>query len=442
LKLIPKKASLGRRLRSQIPGIEAGTFKTLRQFGPRERRKYLNSRIDEVGRGSRDSIRLDRYYGDVCGKHGTMEVFKDGSKRYRPRFCNLTRLCWDCFRRHRNLARLKEENRIVTVAKAFNVPFLVTPVYTFHPEIQEYIKGKERRQKVKLLNKLSGLAADNLKTLLGVGKKRGRDVTGIISVLHTQGSKNPFKDNLHFHLVCVPIALQKDGKFRRLPYFLDEKRARDLWQETQESFCREYGIELKGDKTNVHLSYIPTAKTAQVRHKIRYIFRSLVDDIFKAAKYVSEESGEFVWVEDVGDCWMPHVDKRELLYDALVRCMELPGKFVRVYGFFTNLKKNAPSLGIVEVEEKEREKPALEIPCEFKRKYGKRFYKDIGKWLHGFEFYVKHGGRDWEPIPDELVVGLSRAGPAFVKWRVGSKWVGVESERARPVSGGGRAPPG
>jgi len=417
-------------------------FERLRQFAPRERKRYLQSRIEEVGKGNRDSKRIDRYYGDVCGKYGNMEVFEDGARRYRPRFCNLRRWCWDCFARYRNMLRLKEENRVLAVVKALNVPFLVTPVYTLHPEIQHYIRAFASRRKVALINEISGLIVSNLKVLLGVGLRRGGESTGIISVLHTQGSKNPFKEHLHFHLICVPVALQKDGKVRRLPHFLDEKRARDLWQETQEGFCKKYGIELKGEKTNLHLSYIPTGQVGKVRHRLRYIFRSLVDDIFKAAKFVSDKRDEFVWFEAVENRWQPHVDKREILYGALERCMEFPGKFVRVYGFFTNLKKNAPRLGIVEVDEQPLSKPVLKIPCEFKRTYSKRFYPDVERWLYGFEFYVKHGGRDWQKIPDELVVGLTRAGPGFVKWRAGWKSVRGKSETGRSVSGGGGLPSG
>jgi hypothetical protein len=381
------------------------------------RRKYLLARIREKYSRETQKSLDDQYYGEFCGKFGIVETDQDGSKRYHPFFCNLRRMCFECLNRFKRGVLLENETRILAVAQANHVRTIVTPVYTLHSELRCYLTTCDKSEKPALLNEVNNLAVESFKQAIGLGGRRGRDVTGIISVIHPFGSKNPFQPFLHFHLIWLPLMITQDGKVRQMQYFVDVNKARDLWHDAQMRFAKEHGFSLSSPTTNVKFSFIFLDMERKLKHSLRYIFRSLIDDIFIAIQYFTDDLERFVWFEDLDSDWGLHVDKWDAFADALEKYMNFPVKMVRSYGFFRNLPKHSKVLNIMRVEDKDDFVPVTTSSCEFRRVYRKHYLKGIKKWIFRVSIQVKHDGFAWHNIPRELVVGET------CSLRVKKRWI-------------------
>jgi len=351
-----------------------------------------------------------------CGRHGEGYLYKDGSMKFRPFFCNLRRLCILCFDRYKGMMRWKYENRLLQCAMAMKVPALIFATYTLHPEIRQAIPTGMNKEGVKILNEIQSMTVDCLKQAVGVGKHRGREITGIVSVVHPFGSRNPFQPFLHFHNILVPIKITKDGKVIDLPLRVDADKARKLWHDAQVRLAKKLGISLANKNTVVHFKWSLLSTEAKTRHRIKYVFRSLIDTIFLSVKYFTEDLEGFLWFEDVGTDWLPHLDKWEVLERALQAYMNYPVKMIKSYGFLRNLKKYAPVLGLWNVEEAKDEEPVETFPCLIRRIH-KAFYSySLKRSIFKLSIEVKYKDKDWHPVPIESVIGENCSGKTKFRW--------------------------
>lgn len=380
------------------------------------RRKYGEKRLEEsyCYKGDSYYIKLGEFLG--CGKRGIVDIDAAGEKQYKPFFCNKRRVCFECFNRYKKGIRWIYENRLLAVAEANNVKQIVFPVYTLHPEIRDYLTTCDESEKAGPLNEVTAMAVDSFKQAININKHRGRDVTGIISVTHPFNSDNPFQPFLHFHLAWIPLRITKDGQLKGMRSYVDSDKARKIWQKAQEHFARKHGFNLSGSQTNVFFEWVPLKDKARLSFKLKYIFRSLLDDIFVAVRYLTDDIEEFIWFEDVGADWKPHLEKWKKLNDALKGYMDFPVKIVRSYGFLKSLKKYSEILNLKQTFRKPDFVPVATHNCEFSRTY-RRFYMEYKKkWIFRLRIRVKYNGGHWHSVPVEQVVGERSQGSSRYLW--------------------------
>jgi hypothetical protein len=380
------------------------------------RRKYGEKRFNSDGqfKGDRYYVRLGEFLG--CGKRGLVEIDKDGKKRYRPFFCNMNRVCFECFNRYKRGLRWVYQNRLLAVAEANNVKQIVFPVYTLHPEIRHYLTTCAESKKAESLNEINLLVVNSFKRAIGLGAHGGRDITGIVSVMHPFNSRNPFEPFLHFHLAWIPLKLTKDGQLKKMRYYVDSDKARKIWQRAQVQFARKHGFNISGSETNIFFEWIPLPREGQLSFKVKYIFRSLLDDIFIAVRYLTDDIEEFVWFEDMGHDWKPHLEKWNKLEDALEGYMNFPVKMVKSYGFLRNLKKHAEVLNIKRVGDKDVFKPVATHKCEFARSYRRQLLWRKKKWIFALTIRAKYQGSDWHNVPVKDVIGETSSTGTSYHW--------------------------
>jgi len=380
------------------------------------RQKFGDRRFKDayLTKGDKYYVKLGEFLG--CGKRGLVEIDKDGVKQYRPFFCNLRRMCFECFNRYKKGLRWTYEERILAVARAAKVSQIVFPVYTLHTEIRDYLTTYHKLDPAESLNEINRLAVDSFKQVVGVGKHWGRDVTGIISVMHPFGSRNPFKDFLHFHFAWIPLKITPGGIVKRMRSFVDSKKARELWQAAQVQFAKRHGFNLASPETNIHFEWIPLSAEAKLRHKIRYIFRSLLDDIFISVRFLTDDLEGFIWLEDVESDWLPHLDKWEKLEHALESYMNFPVKMVKSYGFLRNIKKYAEVLHLEQAFDKPGFVPVVTKACEFRRTYRRHYLEGKKKWIFKLSIQAAYDGHPWANIPIEDVIGERCSGGSRYKW--------------------------
>jgi len=416
MKLIPKDIDI----RSLLKGLLSTSFgKESRRLA--HVRDHVRKKLGE--RHFKDKYRMKdlQYYlklGEFfeCGKRGVVEVDKDGLKRYLPYFCNMAKVCFECFNRYKRRIRWDNEARILAVAMANKVDAIATPVYTLHPEIRDGIAKGLTPATHEILNEINRLVVDSFKQAIGVGGHRGRSITGIVSVMHPFGSRNPFKDFLHFHLVWIPLKITEDGRLEKMSYWVDANKARAIWQKAQERFALKHGITLAGSETNIKLRYIFLEHKARVKHKLRYIFRSLLDNIFLSVRYFTDDLEEFVWLEDMGSDWLPHLDTWDVFERALEQYMRYPVKMVKSYGFLRNLKKYSKVLGIKQIEDKQVFVPVKTIRCSFRRIARRYYSKSLNKWVFKLTLQAKYGRLDWHNVPIEDVIGETCSHKTKNRW--------------------------
>ena len=366
-------------------------------------------------------MKTDRFYTKLaeffgCGKHGEVQTDKDGVKQYRPYFCNMRRICLDCFNRYKKGLRWVYQNKILAICEANNVQSICFATYTLHPEIRAYIATGSLSKQAKTLNEINVLAVDSLKKAIGIGGRWGGDVTGIMSVIHPHGDDNPFKDFLHFDMIFIPLRITKDGKVCEMQPWIEANKARAIWQDAQVRFAKKHGFSLAGSDTNLKLRYIPLAQKKQFNNRMLYIFRSLLDDIFKAVKYFTDDYESFIWLEDMKTGWLPHVDNWHVFESALKRDMNYPVKMVKSYGFLRNLPKHAQALNIKQVEESPAFVPVQTVPCEFHRSYEHYYDRSIGKNILLLRVRAKYAWGDWHYVPIENIIGETCSPGAKKKW--------------------------
>jgi hypothetical protein len=417
MELIQKNIDSRGLIKSILSKTVDKSSKRLAQIRELVRRKYLSSMIKKKYRMETQKSLDDQHYGGNCGKYGFVEIDKDGNKQYRPIFCNLFHMCFECFNRYKRHVFYQNMDRISAVAAANDVSTIVTPVYTLHPEIRHYLTTCDELEKAGSLNEITNLAVESFKRAIGLGGNRGRDVTGIISVMHPFGSRNPFQPFLHFHLIWIPLKITKDGKLEKMVFWIDHKKAKEIWQKAQEGFAERRGFKLASKKTNINFSYIYPSNERQFRHKMRYIFRSLIDDIFKSVSYFTDDLEEFAWLEDLDADWGLHIDKWDVFERALENYMSFPVKMIRSYGFLRNLKKHSNVLGIMQVMEVNTLEPVTTVPAKFKRTYRRRYIEGLKKWVFELNIQVKYNGLPWHSVPVESVVG------EFCSGKVRNRWV-------------------
>jgi len=369
------------------------------------RRKYLFSRIKKKYSMETQKTLDDQYYGGACGKYGVVETDNAGVKQYRPFFCNLRRMCFECFNRYKRGILFENETRLLAVARANNLHTIVTPVYTLHTEIRDYLTTYHKLDPAEALNEVTNLVVESFKRAIGLGGHRGKDITGIISVMHPFGSRNPFKPFLHFHLIWLPLMITSEGTLKKMKFWVDVNKAREIWQDAQMKFAEKHDFSLASPNTNINFSYIFPSQERKLRHKFRYIFRSLIDDIFLSVRYFTDDLEEFIWFEDLDSDWGLHVDKWDVFAGALENYMNFPVKMVRSYGFLKYLKKHSKVLNIKQSEDMPDFVPVTSNPCKFRRVYRKHYSKRLKKWVFKLTLQAKHNGLAWYNIPMELVIG-------------------------------------
>jgi len=367
------------------------------------------------------STKGDSYYLKLaeffsCGKRGVVETDINGVHRYRPWFCNMRRFCIECFNRYKKGLRWINEDRLLAVARANRVPGLVFATYTLHPEIRQAIPPGMSTKRVNFLNEINRLAVDSLKQAVGVWIKRGSDITGIVSVMHPFGSDNPFQEKLHFHMVWIPLKITKSGRVERITDFIDLKRGRAIWQSAQVRFAEKHGINLAGSDTNFFFEFVPLHEKRKLQQRIRYIFRSLLDDLFISIRYLTEDLGSFLWFEDVGSDWLPHLDNWDVLKRALDQYMNYPVKMVRSYGFLRNLKEHSKVLNLMQVEVKQSFIPLQTVACDFRRIYRRFYIRSTGKWVFKLSIQAKYAGHTWHNVPLANVIGENSTGISKITW--------------------------
>jgi len=365
-------------------------------------------------KGDRYYVKLAEFF--ACGKKGVVETDINGVKRYRPWFCNMRRFCFECFNRYKKGLRWINEDRLLAVAMANDVRSIVFPVYTLHPEIIQAIPTGMNTKRGEFLNEINRLAVDSFKQAIGLRVQGGHDITGIISVMHPFRSRNPFVPALHFHLAWIPLKITKDGELEKMKCFVDAKLARRLWQDAQVKFARKHGFDLAGDETNIFFEWISLQEDRKLRHKIRYIFRSLLDDIFLSVRYLTDDLEGFLWLEDMDSDWLPHLDKWEVLERALDSYMSYPVKMVRSYGYLRNLKKYATALHLKQVFDKPEFIPMATFQAEFRRIYRRYYEYSTKKWVFKLSIQAKYIGYPWHNIPLEDVIGENSTGGTNFKW--------------------------
>lgn len=363
----------------------------------------------------------DNYYVKLaellsCGKHGVVETDVNGATRYRPWFCNMRRYCIECFNRYRKGLRWINEDRLLAVARANRVPGLVFATYTLHPEIRQAIPPGIGTERVNFLNEINRLAVDSLKQGVGVWIKRGSDITGIVSVMHPFGSDNPFKPGLHFHMVWIPLKITKSGRVERITDWIDLERARAIWQSAQVRFAKKHGINLAGSETNFFFEFVPLHEDRKLKQRIRYIFRSLLDDLFISLRYLTDDLKGFLWFEDVGSDWLPHLDKWDVLKRALDSYMSYPVKMIRSYGFLRNLKKHSKVLNLKQVKAGPDFVPVATVRCDFRRIYRRIYIRSTNKHVFRLSIQARYKERPWHNVPLEAVIGENSTGGTNFKW--------------------------
>lgn len=345
------------------------------------------------------------FEGLNCGRFGKGERYEDGSRKFKPFFCGHRHGCWDCFRRGRQAEYRRVRDRIEAVVESQGVSHVATHVYTLWPEIRDYISTRHSNGQAEIIREIVTLVVDSFKELIGLGGHRGKSVTGIVAVVHPHGSRNPFIPYLHVHLISVPIVIEKSGRIRKLFCFVKESLAKKLWFDAQAKFCLKYGIEHKQEVAVLHLSYVPTPDKKRLRHRLKYIFRSLPEDLLGSVKYVTEDLKEFVWLEIVDEGKLPHVASWEQFSSALDMSMNFPGRLIRSYGFFQSLKKYADILGLVPEVKEEAKVPVETFMCEFKTTYYRRFDKEKSRWGFIVKYWVSVHNGPWEQIDKSCIVG-------------------------------------
>jgi len=418
-KLIPANIDWRRVLQERVSAIRKERFNRL----PRVMSTCRAKKLDDFLSG-KHLIRSQKYYervyyGSNCGRFGKLEKYADGSELYKPFFCNERHGCWDCFRRGRRAEYLNQVNRIEAVAEAQKISDVLTPVYTLWPEIRNYISTRQNKAQAKIINEIVALAVESFKQLLGVGGRRGNGVTGIVAVVHPHGSRNPFVPFIHIHLICVPVVIEKSGLIRKLDYFLDHETARAIWFEAQDRFCVKHGITHGQKEVDLHLQYINTRQKARLRHRMKYTFRALTDDVLGSVKYVDQALERFVWLETVDEGFLPHVASWQQFSSALDMSMEFPTRLIRSYGFFHMLNRYAHILGIVPQDKNDPGEPITTVPCEFKRTVHRRFDKDSGHWGFVVKYFVSINQGPWKLIDGSSIVGESCTGSSARRWDPG-----------------------
>ena len=416
MNLIPKdvdnRGLLKALLSKTYPGKSSRFLKVVSEV-----RKKFGDQISRVSAGSKN----DKYYLKlselfICGKYGQVETDQDGEKRYRPFFCNIRKLCFECFNRYKEGLKWVYLDKVLEVARATSRLVVVFPTYTLHPEIRQAIPPGNSKASVDFLNELTRLWVDSFKQAIGIGKHRGRDITGIISVAHAFNSSNPFKDQLHWHGIWIPLKITEDGKLKQMRSWVDVDKARALWQGAQEQFAKNHGFTLAGSETNLKIEYIHLDEKAKIHHKMSYIFRSQLKDIFLSVRYITEDLEGFLWLEDKSGDWLPHVERWEVLERTMERYMNYPVKIIKSYGFFRNLKKHAEVLGLKQVLDKPPFVLAYTVKCEFRRLYESYFDKAISKNVLKLTIEVKHDERPWHKVELSDVVGETCSNAVKYKW--------------------------
>ncbi|MBA7671001.1 hypothetical protein ES703_79150 [subsurface metagenome] len=359
-------------------------------------------------------LKLGEFLG--CGKNGVLELDASGKKRYMPLHCQSSRMCLECFGQKKRRQQQETYERIMAIVEANNVQFLQFAVYTLHPEIRHEIVTRIDAGDYEILNEVNKLVVDTFKESIGMGSRWGRDITGIISVMHPFGSRKPFEPFLHFHLIRIPLNITKDGRVERASPWIEADDARRLWQKAQVQFAEKHGITLAGSETNLKLKYIPTFKKGHIRHRIKYDLRSLLDDIFLSARYVTKDFDSFLWLENVGSDWRAHIDKWDVFERAVKRYMSFPVQVSRSYGYMRDLKKHSEILGIARVESSPDFIPVKSIPCLFRRSRTRFENRIIGKWVFRVVIEVKYGELDWHKVPLEEVVGEGFPSQKKYRW--------------------------
>ena len=233
MKLLPKDVDI----RNLLKGLLSTSLgkKSVRPAKSRRkvRSQYFHGRLKEKYIMSTQKKLECEYHGRTCGQYGEVDTDQEGNKQYRPFFCNLRRMCFECFSRYKRRILFENEQRIMAVAEANGVKAVVTPVYTLHNEIRSYLTTRPKSKQAETFNEITTLVVDSFKRAIGLSGRWGQDVTGIISVMHPFGSRNPFQSFLHFHLVWIPLKITKEGNLEKMNYWIDVKVARDLWQSAQ-----------------------------------------------------------------------------------------------------------------------------------------------------------------------------------------------------------------
>jgi len=417
--IIPKDVDYRGYVKSLVSTSVKAPLLRLAKLRDKIRRKYLFSRIKKKHSMATQKTLDDQYYGGACGKYGVVETDKAGVKQYRPFFCNLRRMCFECFNRYKRGVRFENETRLLAVAQANNIKAIVTSVYTLHTEIRSYLTTCDESKKAELLNEVNNLAVESFKRAIGLGGQRGHDITGIISVTHPFGDNNPFKPFLHFNLIWLPLAITKEGKLRKMKFWIDVNKAREIWQDAQIQFAEKNELSLAARTTNLKMRYISLLQERGVGHTFKYIFRSLIDDIFLSVRYFTDDLEHFVWFEDLDSDWGLHVDQWDVFADALENYMNFPVKVVRSYGFLRNLKKHSKVLNIKQGEGMPDFVPVTTSPCKFRRVYRKHYSKRLKKWVFKLTLQAKHNGLAWYDIPMELVVGETCSKRINQRWTRG-----------------------
>ena len=419
MEIIPKDVDYRGYVKNVVSTSVKAKLLRLAKIRDKIRRKYLFSRIKKKYSMETQKTLDDQYYGGSCGKYGVVETDNAGVKQYRPFFCNLRRMCFECFNRYKRGVLFENETRLLAVAQANKLHTIVTPVYTLHTEIRSYLTTCPESEKAELLNEVTNLVVESFKRVIGLGGNRGKDITGIISVMHPFGSRNPFKPFLHFHLIWLPLKISPGGIVERMPFWIDVNKAREIWQDAQMQFAKKHGFSLASAKTNVNLSYIYLSQEGKLRHKFRYIFRSLIDDIFLSVRYFTDDLEGFVWFEDLDSDWGLHVAKWNVFASALENYMNFPVKMVRSYGFLRNLKKYSKVLNIKQSEDMSDFVPVTSNPCKFKRVYRRHYSERLKKWVFELTLQAKHNGLAWYNISMESVVGETCSKRVKNRWVLG-----------------------
>jgi len=386
---------------------------------------YKLQRLEEKRGFREDRYVEEKFYVRTCGKRGKVEFYPDGSKKYVPSYCGKRGICLDCHLRYKNRQRFKEENRILAIAAATGVEKILFPTFTLPEALSSYIWAGFDTVGGKFLNELSALAVKTLKQLLGVDSRWGNGACGIISSVHLIGKGNPFKPHVHFHLACLPLHVAKDGTFEILPFWFDKVEARRLWLENLTKFCFKYGIDVEIKEVNLKLTYVSTAKIATLRHRLRYIFRSLTDDVFKSVIQIKDDFTKFSWATGNMNIYSPLVANIKLLENTLKILMNPPTRLVKPYGYFVNLKKYAAVFGLRQVEYGPDDEPVKALPCEFKRYYNTATWGGRVAQPGKFVLFAKYKGTGWHPLAKEFVVGEFCSGPKIKRWvpkQEGDKW--------------------
>jgi len=377
-------------------------------------------------RGFRTEKNEEReFYVRTCGNRGKVEIYEDGSRRYLPNFCGEKSLCIHCHLKGKNRQRFNQENRIMAVVKAMGVKRVLFPVFTLPVEVSRAIWADLSTKGVKFLNELSALAVGVMKDLLFEDIPGARGSVGIISSVHLIGASNPFKPHVHFHLACIPLSVSLDGKSRELPYLFEHDKAKMMWLDAVGKFCFKHGIKAPRDKIVLKLAYVKSSDVKGIRFKLRYMFRSLTQDVFESVYQIRADFKEFVWVERVKNKWTPYLAKIKKLEDALQVLMKPGYKTVKPYGYFVNLRKYSTVLGLRQAEYKQEGEIINRLPCEFKREYKRNWFLDKMKQPDRVVITAKYEGEDWHVVPLALVVGELCSGPNIKRWvpkHEGDKW--------------------